>query len=134
MDEQPKTRPNELVEVLRPFWSAARTSKALGLTESRLLLEVAGGRVLGLGTSDNMMVFPVWQFTSEPGHAVRVWPGVQAFCEGLKDQDPWSVALLLRSHHRVPELGGRTPLEAVEAGDDDSLRAYAHQVWREWRP
>ncbi|MCR4511740.1 hypothetical protein [Aeromicrobium sp. 50.2.37] len=133
MEQAAGPETNPLTDRLRPFWSLRRTAKALGLSEAQVHERVAAGNVLGLTTSDQVLVFPVWQFTSDPDEVVRVYPGVQAFCRELTDQDQWSVAILLKSDRRVDELDGRAPMDVVRAGDEAQLAAYGHQVWREWR-
>jgi hypothetical protein len=124
---------NELVRLLEPFWSAERTMEALGLDGAGLQRAAEAGEILQLLTSDGGARFLVFQFVRS-NEVVRVWPGLRVMLRVLKDEDQWSVALLLKALGPVEELGGRSVLDAVRAGiDDEALERYADLIRREWR-
>lgn len=122
---------NELVDLLAPFWSAEKTRAALGgPSRTRMSQRRKEGSLLGLKTSDRVIVYPVSQF--EPhGGGVRVRPGLRGFFAALKDYDPWTVAVLM--HTPAPELNELTPLDWVRRGLElDVLGDYAGRVAAEW--
>ena len=122
---------NEIAALLAPFWSAQRARAALGgPSRAALASRRAAGTLLGLKTTDGVIVYPVSQFERHAGQ-VRVKPGLKPFMTALKRHSPWSVALLI--HTPAPELGGVSPLDWVRRdGDTDTLRAYANRVDAEW--
>lgn len=134
----PDTETNELATRLGPFWSQSKVAEALagpgGVPKSRQTLNERrkSGALLGLRTADNKTIYPVRQFHRVNG-VVEVKPGVKAVLSVLRDQDPWTVALFLRTP--APELARRTPLDL--AGSEDSqvleqLRTLARHVRHEW--
>ena len=134
----PDTATNELAVRLGPFWSQTKVAAALAgpgqppKTRQALNERRRSGTLLGLLTADHKTIYPVAQFHRAHG-AIEVKPGVRAMLASLRGQDPWSVALLLRTP--APELGRRTPLDL--AGSDDprvleQLRDLANRVHREW--
>jgi len=122
---------NEIADLLAPFWSAEKTREALGSPSRAALADRRkNGTLLGLKTTDGVIVYPVAQFERRGGR-VQVKAGLRPFLTGLKAHDPWSVALLL--HTPAPELDDLTPLEWVRKGlSPDPLRDYARRVAAEW--
>lgn len=122
---------NRLASRLAPFWSHQKVRSELGTDEPGLKAATAAGDVLGLETSDGVVVFPVAQFERVDGR-VRVCPGVRSMLRELSSHDQWSVAQLLTAP--APELGDTSPYEAVKAGADPrDLVAYARLIHAEWR-
>ncbi len=116
---------------LSPFWSRHKVEAELGLDAPDLDAAVADGHVLGLETSDGVVVFPVAQF-ERVNDRTRVRPGVRTMLEELKGDDRWSVALIFTAP--AEELSDLSPYEAVIAGTDSArLAAFAHYVHAQWR-
>lgn len=125
---------NELVELLRPFWSEAKVCRELALTTDELRDLEANGGILALPTSDEAPanLYPVDQFERADGH-VRVRPALQAAFRELRTSDAWAVAIaVLRTP--APELDDLAPLEAARDGVAPArLAAYARRLAGEWR-
>jgi hypothetical protein len=122
---------NPVASRLAPFWSHQKVSSELGTDGPGLDAAAAAGDVLGLETSDGVVVFPVAQFERVAGR-VRVRPGVRSMLHELRNDDQWSVAQLLTAP--ASELGDTSPYEAVEAGADlRDLVAYARLIHAQWR-
>lgn len=120
---------SDLVELLGPFWSSARTAAFLGLEEAALWALQVEGSVLAVPSLEGLPLFPVFQF--EPG-AARVRPGVAVVLSVLASCDRWAVGLLLVMS--APEFGGRTPLEVARSGGlEEELEMFARGVRAEWR-
>jgi hypothetical protein len=127
---------NPIADLLSPFWSGSKVGRELGdakpLSRQALAERRKNGSLLGLSTSDNKTVYPVAQF-HRVGGQVEVRPGVKAMLSVLRHADPWSVALVVLSANPVEELGGMSPLEAMERGVGlERLTSYADVVRREW--
>ncbi len=122
---------NEIADLLAPFWSAERTREALGGPSRAALADRRkNGTLLGLKTTDGVIVYPVDQFERRDGR-VQVKAGLKPFLSALKRHDPWSVALL--AHTPASELDDLTPLEWLRKGlSPDTLRDHARRVDAEW--
>jgi hypothetical protein len=123
--------PNELAALLGPFWSSTKVRSIFGATSRQALADRRKhGSVLGLKTSDNDVVYPVFQFHQHDGR-VEVRPALVSVLRILKAFDPWTVAVFLRTP--APELGALTPLDwARKDHDSAALIDLAHNVAREW--
>jgi hypothetical protein len=123
--------PNRLSEHLGPFWSGTKVQRELRLMSRQALDERRKtGRVLALKTSDNHRIYPVSQFQRR-GNRVEVKPELVSMLSVLRDHDPWSVAVLLRTP--APELENLTPLDWIHQGRETAAtQALAHRVSREW--
>jgi hypothetical protein len=123
----------DLVDRVGPFWSAHKTREALGLSSRQALSErTKNGSVLALRTSDNRLLYPLWQFRRTQGNSVEVLPALRPLISGLRGADSWSVALLMV----IPadDLDGATPLEVARSNNDDPkcLVPFAERVAAEW--
>lgn len=125
---------NELAELLRPFWSEEKVCRELALAAHELRDLEASGDILALPTSDPtpVNIYPVEQFERDDGR-VRVRPALQAVFRELRAADRWTVAIaVLRTP--APELGDRTPLDAVRVGVEPAqLAAYGRVLAAEFR-
>jgi hypothetical protein len=121
---------NSLVERVGSLWSADRVIQALGLDDHGALEQaVADGAVLGLQTSDGVLVYPVWQF-HRTADGVAVLPGLLPVISALHEHISWSLATWIRMPS--PEIGGRTVLEvATDDPDNEALRSLVQQFNRE---
>lgn len=113
----------ELVQAVAPLWSMERTRAALGLIESQVTERMRDGSLLGLECSDGSLVFPLAQFETHDG-TVRVRPALVQFLGMLRDEDPWTVALVLVT--AADELDGDSPVDWTRDGRDiEALLDYA---------
>ena len=128
-----EAEPNEIADLLAPFWSASRTAEALGVTADELEERSAARAVLGTTTTDGSTVYPIWQFHRLKDGTVEVKPDFVAFFTALQGiTDPWTIAIVLRTP--APELGGSTPEDWIHAkGDLATLMNYAHLIASEFR-
>lgn len=126
--------PNELAELLQPFWSETKVCHELALTPDELRDLQANGGILALPTADPTPIhlYPVDQFERADSR-VRVRPALQAAFRELRGRDAWSVGLvMLRAS--APELDDRTPLDAARAGVHPAqVAAFGRLLAAEWR-
>lgn len=120
-----------LVDTVGPSWSSAKLRAELGdVTRQALHQRVQRGTLLALPTREGMSVYPVFQFIRRGGR-IEVPAGLRAMFKVLQGQDPWTVAVALRTE--APELGGATPVEWENRGGDASaLEELAEAMLREW--
>lgn len=128
--------PNELADLLGPFWSEAHTRNVLDRELSGSYAKsVATGSVLGVVSSDGDVFYPVFQFRREPAGpeaGVRVDPALVPVLRILRDLDPWTVGVFL--HTPAPELDDQTPLACLrsEPGGPVAVLELAQVVALEW--
>ena len=120
-----------LAEAVGSAWSSAKLRAELGnVTRQALNQRVQRGTLLGLPTSDGATVYPIFQFVRRGGK-VDVRPGLRGMLKALHGQDPWTVAVALRTP--APELDGATPVDWEKRGGDESvLEELAEVMLREW--
>ncbi len=114
-----------------PFTDTAGARVALGgVSKQAVSQRLRDGRLLGLqllsgGTARDRIVYPLWQF--RPG-VLRMLPAVLA-AAGFDPDRPvsgWTIAAWLTAAD--DELGGRAPVELLEAGHRDGVLAAAAEV------
>lgn len=116
--------PNELADLLAPYWSTDHAMEELGLSRTQLDDARHDGRVLGVATTDGDHFYPVWQFRRRHG-SVEVKPGVAAALHVLSTLEGWTVGVFLRMP--AHELEGLTPEAWIDEGrDQEVLLHYAH--------
>lgn len=120
-----------LAEAVGSAWSSAKLRAELGnVTRQALNQRVQRGTLLGLPTSDGATVYPIFQFVRRGGK-VDVRPGLRGMLKALHGQDPWTIAVALRTP--APELDGATPVDWEKRGGDESvLESLAEEMLREW--
>lgn len=124
--------PNELADLLAPYWSASRASEALQITEDQLAAEVAARRVLGVSATDGATFFPAVQFEQTSSGLIRVKPGLGLFMTALADFDPWTIGVTILTP--MDELDETTPVDWLRrSGDPARLARLAHVLRSEWR-
>jgi len=118
---------NEIADLVAPLWSADRTRRALGSPSRAAMADRRrAGTILGLKTTDGDIFYPVSQFETFQG-AVRVKPALREFFRILRDQDPWTVAVLMRTP--TADLEDRCPVDwAADEGGLEVLAEYARTV------
>lgn len=72
------------------------------------------GQLLGVSLGRRGYLYPTWQF-----QAGQVLPGLERVLASLKDYDPWTQLMFLRTGD--VRLDGATPLERLQAGDIDAV-------------
>lgn len=100
-------------EALAECATTEQVQKLLSLNSRQALAaRVEAGQVLAVKERDELR-YPVWQFdaTTETG----VLQGLRATLDALKERDPMWTLLWMRTTQRA--LDGRTPAEALRAGD-----------------
>jgi hypothetical protein len=70
------------------------------------------GQLLGVALGRRGYLYPAWQF-----HSGQVLPGLERVLAALKDYDPWTKLMFLKTGD--VRLDGATPLERLQAGDID---------------
>jgi hypothetical protein len=128
----PDESPNELADLVGPFWTSARTREALGVSSRQALdSRRRTGSVLGVKSTDGDRFYPVSQFHKRADGGIEVKPALVPFLRTLRGFDAWTVAVLL--HTPAPELADLTPLDWVRHGKDPkALEDLARAVAREW--
>ncbi|AFZ33353.1 hypothetical protein Glo7428_4941 (plasmid) [Gloeocapsa sp. PCC 7428] len=72
------------------------------------------GQLLGLSLGRRGYLYPAWQF-----QAGQVLPGLERVLAALKDYDPWTQLMFLKTGD--VRLDGATPLARLQAGDIDAV-------------
>ncbi|MUL39270.1 hypothetical protein [Gloeocapsopsis dulcis] len=72
------------------------------------------GQLLGLSLGRRGYLYPAWQF-----QAGQVLPGLERVLASLKDYDPWTQLMFLKTGD--VRLDGATPLERLQAGEVDAV-------------
>jgi|SRR5699024_10323779 len=116
-----------LVDVVGPSWTTGKLRSELGGVSAQAVNQRRSrGSLLGLTTSDDAVVYPIFQFVRLNGQ-LKVKRGLAQMFKILKDQDDWHVAVLVNTPS--PELGGRTPVEwEREHGESGELRKLAENI------
>lgn len=117
---------SKLADLVAPVWTAEHTRRVLNLARPTMLERRRTGSLLALRSSDGEFFYPVSQFEKRDGK-VRVKPALRQFMMVLRDQDPWTIAVL--QHTPAPELDGLTPSGWVRQGrHPQTLVDYARVV------
>lgn len=120
-----------LVDAVGPAWSTRKVRAELGgVSPQAVHQRVARGTLWALPTSDGSTVFPTFQFVRRNGR-LETKRGLQAMFKILRAEDPWAVAVLMKTP--APELGDTSPVEWERRGGSvDALERLAHDLVREW--
>lgn len=84
-----------------------------GVTRQALAAQIRNGNVLACRSGGGGYAVPVWQFRPEGGVVAGLPETLAAVSEKLGAEPLTAFAFLLQAH---PLTGGRTPLEALKAG------------------
>lgn len=109
---------------LGPFYLPRDVGRWLGVSVSETCRRVRARQIVGLLTSDGILLLPAFQFNEHgvvPTHLAAVLTAMD-----FKNVDPWSDALLLRESS--DDLAGRTLIEALRDGDAEHALAFAIQL------
>ena len=116
------SEPNKMADLVGPCYRPGTVAVRLGCRVEDLAEQEAAGGLLGLLTSDNVKVYPVFQFTENGTVRPELVPMLTMF-PGI---DPWSVAVWLRGPNI--DLGGRSPEQVLADGTEaDLVRTLAGQ-------
>ena len=109
------TTRSEYDTLLGPFYSSTGVMRLLDVPSKQALADRrTRGTILAARTSDNMWVYPAFQFDVQ-AHAVR--RSLVPLLAALKTAPRWGAALWLVTDH--DELRGRSPLKAAAASDKE---------------
>jgi hypothetical protein len=106
---------SELVDIVAPLWSAEHARRVLDVSRSTMAQQRKRGSLLALRTAGSGFLYPVFQFETYEGK-VQVKRGLREFMMTLRSQDPWTVAVVVKTP--APELDGLSPLGWVHTGGD----------------
>jgi len=107
---------NAWTTLLGPFYDGDQVAALLGVTRQGLRASRGRGAVFGLRTGDGEWAYPAWQFNGTRANHAIVTAMRALTATGVS---AWTAAAWMCSP--APELGGRTPLECLTAGEDDEL-------------
>jgi hypothetical protein len=91
----------------------------IGASHETVNVKRGRGEVLGLQGATRAVRYPRWQVTD----AGQLLPGLPRLFEAL-GKEPWTVYRFLRAAHA--ELGGRTAVDALKAGQKEAVLNAAH--------
>ena len=117
---------NDLAGIVGPVYDTATVATLLGIPADAVPTARAAGWLLGMQTSDDIWVHPVFQFT---GRTVdpRLAPAIHA----LRDAPRWSAAAWFTLPN--PDLDGLTPLAWILAGNPpETVTRSARHTAGEW--
>jgi len=127
--QQGRDRPrSRLAEDTGPFYSEQSLRRWLNLSGEELERLIADGRMLTCLTSDNLRVFPVWQFDDE-GHLLGGIQEVIGLFRSAGLPDGWTVAKWLNVSN--PELSHEKGSGLLARGEVTVVvEAARRSVWR----
>ena len=110
---------------LDPFYDTTSLGRWKGIRRESIDEQVRRGDVLCVTTSDGHRLYPSFQFDGPDGAAL---PGLARVLAALDPHrvDPWGDAFWVRASR--PELGDRSPAQALRHGDADDVVALARQA------
>jgi Protein of unknown function (DUF2384) len=119
--------PQMWADAVGPFYDTAGVATVLGVSGSAVRGRRARGSLLSMQTGSGSTVYPTWQF--QDGHVV---PGLGRVLRSLRgvDVSRWTLAAWLRTPD--VELGGRTPMDCLRAGDQDPVLLVASRASEHW--
>jgi hypothetical protein len=104
-----------------PFYDQAGVEELTKLMSVDIDISVAAGDLLGVVTSDNVMLFPVFQF-SESGELLPGLSDVAAALRPISD-DTWDIALWLST--ASADFGGLTAAKTLRDGQTELVLTMA---------
>lgn len=110
----PDPAPNKMAELVGPFYDTARVVALLGISKQGVHDRIKRGSVLAMQTSDNVWVYPVFQFADR-----RIRPDLAPVLRTFRGQPAWSVAVWFATP--TDDLEGASPEEWLRNGGDSAL-------------
>ena len=116
-------------DAVGPFYDTAGVAAVLGVSVSAVRGRRIRSSLLSMQTGSGSTVYPTWQF--QDGHVV-LGLGLGRVLRSLRgiDVGRWTLAAWLRSPD--VELGGRTPMDCLRAGDQDPVLLGASRASDQW--
>lgn len=114
------TRPAETIANRNEMLSSDAMAERLNIVRATVHNRRKAGELLGLPTSGGAYKFPAWQ-VNDHGQMVA---GLKTVLAAFPDA-PWSAHDFLTTQR--PELAGRAPASALQAGDTDAVHTLLHQ-------
>lgn len=90
--------------------TSEEVAQLLQITRQAVDKRRSKGQLLGVSLGRRGYIYPAWQFREE-----GVLPGLERVLAVLKDYDPWTALMFLKTGDI--HLEGATPLERLQAGD-----------------
>jgi hypothetical protein len=113
----------DFADLVAPLWTAEHARRVLKLSRATMAERRKTGSLLALRTTGGDFFYPVSQFEKRNGK-VQVKPALRKFMMALRDQDPWTTAVLMQTP--ASELRDQTPLGWIrDGGDPQTLASYA---------
>jgi len=110
--------------LLNGAYSSEEVAKLLRMTRQGVDKRRRQGQLLGLSVGRRGYRYPAWQFQEG-----NVLPGLPDILAAFTDLNPWTQAVFFTTGDL--RLGGKTPLEVLQAGQVDAVvqaaAAYGHQ-------
>jgi biotin operon repressor len=94
--------------------TSEEVAQLLHITRQAVDKRRSKGQLLGVSLGRRGYLYPAWQF-----HSGQVLPGLERVLAALKDYDPWTQLMFLKTGE--VRLDGATPLERLQAGDIDAV-------------
>jgi len=94
--------------------TSEEVAQLLHITRQAVDKRRSKGQLLGVSLGRRGYLYPAWQF-----HSGQVLPGLERVLAALKDYDPWTQLMFLKTGD--VRLDGATPLERLQAGDIDAV-------------
>lgn len=94
--------------------TAEQVAESFGITRQAVEKRRRAGKLLALTTGRHGYRYPAWQFTDS-----GTIPGFEGVLNALGSQDEWTQTAFFVGHN--PRLGNRTPIEALRAGDLETV-------------
>lgn len=110
----------EMLEAAGGVYRVSQVAKLLGISRQAVDGRRARGTLLAVPRANGEWVYPACQFTED-----GIVPGLDRFLKAFRVPTPWTQLSVLLA--RSPRLGGRTPLEALQAGDTEAACAVARE-------
>ena len=114
-------------DAVGPFYDTDGVATVLEVSLSAVRGRRADGSLLSMQTGSGSTVYPKWQFQDG-----QVLPGLARVLRSLRgvEVSRWTLAAWLRSPD--VELGGRTPMDCLRAGDHDLVLLVAPHASEQW--
>lgn len=122
--ESPTTNGNSLDERIGPFYDTKTVAERLKRSRSTVYRLMARREILGLRTSDNKLLFPIWQFDTDGEVPKRLSEVLAAMDPGLNDG--WGDALWLFSPAAFLDVD--RPIDRIRQGDLDEVLSVATRI------
>jgi hypothetical protein len=116
----------ELDDEVGPFLDTSGVRARLHVSRQRVHALAKQGGLLKATTSDGVSVYPAYQFDGD-----RIVHGLRDVLAPFSDADAWMVVTWFPTPD--PELGDRSPIEALRDGDVSEAARVARSTAAAWR-